>query len=479
MIFTYKVKSTEVLEQEKQQLWNDYQTYLKVENSDEIKQYLTLKEKVEAVSFLKNKKEIESLKFKGSPEYHLLKKFQKIEKNKKIVRYLDLKDSAELERFKNIEAGDMLKKINELKSYVKNNFKADAKAFKKEAKVKKDENLVWEETPAYKKKDEYENLIISPDYRFYTSFKKSSEYKNFTKVEGSNLLNQYEDMKAEIESEAFIERKAYLEDENRYEKTDDYKMLVSFNELDKNPDIQLYMKYNDIDAFQFFREWDLSFDENFSKLDSKRWAFVTPIAQKGPGKNFSIKGQLHYYNDADNFNTENNILTLETKKEQIEGIAWDQQFGFIPKTFQYVSGVMHTAGLFEQQYGYFEMKFKASKVKGVVSSVSLFDPAEELALRAFSSDGGKLSAGVITTDRDSKNYSKIKLKKVPKGYVIVSLEWSPEKIEWRVNDKHMGTMTENVPHIPMALRIETEVLKDTTDLPHRIDIDWIKCYKRK
>jgi len=74
-------------------------------------------------------------------------------------------------------------------------------------------------------------------------------------------------------------------------------------------------------------------------------------------------------------------------------------------------------------------------------------------------------------------FSKLNLNFTPKGYVIVGIKWTPEKIEWKVNERSVGTITQNIPHVKLGLRIETEVIKQTSNLPHRLDIDWIKCYQ--
>lgn len=480
MIFFSKLKETESIEKERLQLWNDYQTYLKVEKSDDLKTYLTLKEKVESIPFQVKKKEIEVLRFKGSPEQKMVKKFKKLEQNRKLIGYFDVKTSKDLERFQEIEQSGKLNRLSELTSFVKNGgYQAALKDFNRKKKVDKDNKEVWEKTEAFAKKKEYEDLKTSSDVNFYTRFKKSKAYKNYLNINGSTMLNQFEDIQLEVNSDKFKERKAYLEDINRYEKTDDFKDLTHFKKLDANTDIKLYLKYNDTDSFKFFREWTPTYEENFKTLDKNIWSFVVPIAEKsGTGKNFSILNQLHYANNDDNFDVENGILTLETKQEKIEGLYWDEKFGFIPKTFEYVSGIAHTLNGFTQKYGCFEIKVKASKIKGVISSVSLVDAEEEICIRLFNSNGVNTFGGLVTTDHQSKNFNPVKLKFPSKGYMIIALNWTPEKLEWSVNEKVMGEITTYVPHVPLGLRIETEVVKPTSNLPHRLDVDWIKCYKK-
>ena len=60
-----KSKSVAKIEQEWQQLKDDYQVYTEVEGSKKLKDFLALKEKVESAPFKARKKEIEGLQFKG------------------------------------------------------------------------------------------------------------------------------------------------------------------------------------------------------------------------------------------------------------------------------------------------------------------------------------------------------------------------------------------------------------------------------
>lgn len=477
-MFMSKMKTTEAIEKERLQLWNDYQTYQEVEQSANLKTYLALKEKVESKPFLENKKEIESLRFKGSPEEKMLKEFGKLSSNRKLKLFFATESSPNLDRYQTIVKSGVLLKLKELEDYVNGgSYRSELVAFKRRKKADKTVNEKWENTEAFSKKKEYTDLLTSPNVVFSKKFAQSKAYKNYLAITDSALLSHFKDLKDEAESEKFITRKSYLENLKRYEDTDDYQDLVHFQKLDKDPKIQLYLKYNETDAFKFFREWTTNFHENFATIDPKIWKYVTPIAKDGPGKNFSMKNQLHYANKSDNFNFENSILTLETQKEKIEGLYWDEKFGFLPKVFNYTSGIIHTVDGFLQEYGLFEIKVKSSKVKGVISSVSLVNADEEICIRIYSSTNGNAVGGLITTNHQEKIFSPVKLKTPYRGYQIIQLHWTREKLEWKVNDKVMGSITANVPHFPLGLRIESEVLKETQNLPHRLDIDWIKCYK--
>ena len=475
-----KMKSVATIEKERLQLGEDFQTYTEVETSKKLKEFLALKEKVESTSFKAKKKEIESLRYKGSAEEKMVKQFARLEKNAKLISFYKVNGSPELDRFNKMVASELPRKMKELEAFMKSGkYKKELKLFNQKKRKDKTFNESWESTNAYKMMLEYGKLKNSPDYIFYKQFSISSGYKNYLSLEGSSFLNQYQNLKEEVTSDKFKERKLYLEDINRYQKTEDYQLLVKYDELKSDEGIKLFFTYKDTDAFRFFREWVPTFEDNFNTpLNKSSWEYITPIAEKGPGKNFSVDGQLQYYDLAKNFRCDNNILTLDTRDEKIEGLFWDQDFGFVVREFNYVSGVIHSLGFFMQEYGQFEVKLKASKIKGVISSVSLVDEDEEICIRVVSLESNKASGGVIYTEHGKKVYSKINLNFKPAGYVIVGVEWSPEKIEWKVNDKPVGSLSQNIPHEKLGLRIETEVLKQTSNLPHRLDIDWIRCYKK-
>jgi hypothetical protein len=474
-----KVKSVAEIEQERLQLSNDFKVYTEVEESEKLKEFLLLKEKVESTPFKVNKKEIENLNYKGSQEESLMKKYLKLEKNQKLVDFYKTASSDDLKKFKAIKDSSLPDTVKELEQFIKSGrYKAELSAFKKKQKRDKTFTDKWETTEAFKKEKQYRELSESADFIFYSKFSSSKLYKNYLSVDGSSLLNQFENLKQEVLSTKFKERKAYLEDKERYKKTDDYKALVEYDKLKNDPGIVLYFKYNDTDSFKFFREWALTFDNDFSSKMNGEWSYITPIAALGPGRNFSVKDQLQYYKDNHNFDVENSILTLEAKAEKTQGLYWDEQFGFVERTFDYSSGLVHSLNFFKQEYGLFEIKLKASKIKGVISSISLVDEEEEICIRMATLESRKASGGVVYTNHGQKQFSKVNLNFHPAGYAIVSVEWLPDRIEWKVNNKVIGSVSQNIPHEKLGIRIETEVLKATTNLPHRLDIDWIRCYKR-
>lgn len=476
MILFSSYKKTDKVEKERNKLLSDYNTYTATENSEKLKTYLSLKEKVEATSFKKNRNEIESLRFKGSGEQRLEEEFQKLQRNSKIKTYYNVLGSENLKRYNQYEQDGSAARYEQLRNYIKSGgFKQDQKAFKSN----KQAAGTWETSEAAKKYKEFQDFESRSDFQLFLNFKNSKNCKIYLELKNSSTISRFEELKKELASESFKNRKEYLLDTKRYEKTEDYAAWVKYEELKKDTDIQLYFKYRDTDAFKFFRNWKKTFDENFEgQLDTARWNFLSPIEQAGPGQPFTPEGYYHYNNGEKNIEIKGNVLTISVLRDNAKGLYWDKQFGFIQKEFDTTSSMIHSFGAFKQQYGYFDIKLKAPRSKGVISTVALVDEEEDNAIMLFSSDGRRAHGGIITTNKGQKEQNLINLKYNFNGYIIIGMKWTPEKVEWKVNGTVMGTIARNLPHSKLGLRLGCEVNSPTSKLPYRLDIDFIRCYTR-
>lgn len=81
------IRPTTKIEAEHTSLLADYNEFCRVEQSDELKQFIKLEAFVNSDGFAQKKKEIENLKFKGSEEESQLKEFAKLSKHKKLQKF--------------------------------------------------------------------------------------------------------------------------------------------------------------------------------------------------------------------------------------------------------------------------------------------------------------------------------------------------------------------------------------------------------
>ncbi len=148
MILFSSYKKTDKVEKERNKLLSDYNSYTATENSEKLKTYLSLKEKVEATSFKKNRNEIESLRYKGSGEQRMEEEFQKLQRNSKIKTYYNVLGSENLKRYNQYEQDGSAARYEQLRNYIKSGgFKHNQKAFKSNKQAAE----TWETSELLKK----------------------------------------------------------------------------------------------------------------------------------------------------------------------------------------------------------------------------------------------------------------------------------------------------------------------------------------
>lgn len=340
--FTSKIsgrfKPAEVIESERNQLYEDYLEFQKVEKSEELKIFQNLETEINSSEFIQKKKEIQNLHFKGSKEHKQLTDFKKLSGSKAIKQFLQLEDSERLKRFEKIKDSKELNEYFELQEYINDGvfkeekktiesqtFKgsSEEKKIKEYKKLKKSKILKnylkvhaqnsdntdtiipkeyqnflqlekelqsdefiqrknylqdknkFKKTAVYKKFIEYKQLQKSPDISFYQSFKKSKKYKNYLQIKDSNQINDYYELKGIIESKEFAERKAYLKDKKRWEKTEGNKKEQKYLLMKSLPHLIRYNKYKEGDHFDIFKNWKNVFEEEFTSNQLSENKWIT------------------------------------------------------------------------------------------------------------------------------------------------------------------------------------------------------------
>ena len=59
------------------------------------------------------------------------------------------------------------------------------------------------------------------------------------------------------------------------------------------------------------------------------------------------------------------------------------------------------------------------------------------------------------------------------------LEWSREKLTWKLNGIPVCSSTQGVPQVPMYLNINSSLYQDVDGsvLPAELEVDWVRCYQ--
>ena len=462
------IKSTAKLETAHEALHADYQMFCEFEKSAELKEYNELDKLVKSPTFLQSKKEIQHLVFKGSKEAAELAEFRKLSKNSRLQKFYTTLNSDELKRFDRISGSEIMKKYKELKTGVEKHSLAALKNMDKNSK----EYVLY---------TEFEKLKDSDDLVFFREFRKSAAYKNYELMLNSAEHKRHEELTKITDSDKFKARVAYLEDTHKWEKTEEHAKEVRYAELKKMPQLVNYLKYNSSNAFDFFRNWELVFEDRFKsgKLDSTNWMTQTHAASQTIGRNFSQPGDLQAFTEGRNVSVELNTLKIEVRKEKTHGMQWKVPFGFMEQEFDYSSGVVSTAGTEWWKHGILEAKVKYAPSNHLVDAIYLLGEQNSPQINLVEM-GVKNRVGLLTKSNDTIQAECESISGLKVGeFYIFRLEWNAHSLVWKINDREILSVTNHVPAVKMHLNAASIVVSEPTDLPHRFEIDWVRFYQHK
>lgn len=506
----------------------DLERFNKLRLSDKLSEYYKLLEYVKEGQFVKDKKEIVEQVFKGSVEEKHWIDFKKLDKSngikvwkelqqsdilkkhdaftkseklrnftqllnsagsdkQKLAELKQLKNDAEIKSYFNFEKSkklriyretadsQQLKKFIELKAYVESeNFKK-REAFLKDSKK-------FENSEANKKYNRFKQLGADSDIKFFLDFEKSSLHKNYLDVVDSFDLKRYTELKEITGSKEFGERKAYLEDKKKWEKTPEYARQQEYLAMKKLPHLVKYFKNRGTTIFRFLNEWEVVFEDNFSKpsFDSEKWATKPYLAEKMLGDNYSLPGDNYAITDGRNLKT-GGRLTIEVKKEKVAAKVWQMPAGFIPAEMEYSSGLVSSWKSFWMEDGIYEAKVKFSPVAQVVSSFYLAGENNMPRVNLLEM-GAKNRIGILNVNAGKAVSNGMDISNLKTGnWYIFSVVKQGNSFTWKINESEIITLTDSGMNRKLHLNAASIVVNDlpASQLPAGFEIEWVKCYRKK
>ncbi len=496
-------------------------------DSDRMKTYYTLLEYVKEGQFEKEKNEIKSQVFKGSVEEKHQKDFKRLDKSAAIRAYNELEGSEKLKKHKKLEETEKFKKYVQLKNvpdidkdrrkefnalkkdseikayfrfekskklklYHETNGSHDLKRYlelkeyvnteefkKREAFLK--DNKKFEKSDANKKFNEFKKLAADSNVKFVLKYEKSALYKNYLDVKDSFDLKRYFELDEIIKSEEFNNRKKWLEDKKRWEKTDEFKEQQRYLEEKKKPEFVKYFKYKGSTDFDFFKQWDVVFEDDFKSagLNTDKWGTCHPVAEKMLGENYAMPGDLNIFTNGDNIKTGTN-LTIQVKYEKAKGKVWQMPAGFVPTDFEYTSGIITSGDKFLMEDGILEAKIKFNPVKQVASTFYL--SGKEVSPRINMVEMGAKNYLGISNIKDGKiTSSGLDIANLKKGMYIFSLEKKGSSYTWKINETEVWQQSNGESKEPLHITASSLLINEVpgSQLPVNFELEWVKCYKKK
>jgi beta-glucanase (GH16 family) len=460
-------------------LQNEFEEFTLFSNSDELLKYQEYKSWFETKEHEKVKQELKALTYKSSSEYQTEKEFQSLTKNKALKNYLSFADSNTPKEYLDIEKSGLPQKFTELETYVKSTeYKQGRKQF------------VKDNTEEYQKEVEYNELKQSEQIKKYFSLKKSKPLQDYFQIDGSDILAKYNDLKTQVESEEFKEKKAYLLSTDKFEKTEQFQKLQEYNKLNQSEKIRWYFKTLKEDKFKEIKKWELTFSEDFEskKLDQQKWLTKFFWGEALLNNSYSLASDNHWYTDGNNITIEKGILKISTRKEKANGLSWDSKYGFIPKEFDYTSGIISTGNSFRQHQGRFEAKIKVTSLAGIYHAFWLVGDKmlPEIDIFRKRGEGSTALQGAFFWENGEKGKAKKSITTIgglslDSEFYILGVDWDEHKITWKINGIPFKVETNNLPQGSVYLVLSSGVNGkiDESKLPVTFEVDWVKCWTHK
>ena len=456
--------------------FNDFRAYKK---SEELKRVEELDRLVKSGEFTSKVKEIKARKFRDTEEYRKEQEYLALKKSKDIKGYFKLRGSNELSAYKQAGKSVELEKYNELDAFIKTREFLDARQSGKKK---------FKSSEAFQKQRQYKELKKSSMLRKYFKLKASAKMKNYIQVKGSDRLKRLEELKLYTNTDEFRRVKEYmaLKPQQKYEQSEDYKLEQEYLTLIKSEKLLWFRKLQKKNEFDKLKEWELTFEDDFTEgtLDTKKWMTNYYWGETLLKDTYALPGDKHFYTKGKNLEIVDSVLKIITRKETTTGKVWNPLQGFLIQDFDYTSGLISTGNSFRQKYGKVRAKIRMSQAP---VRQAMWMVAEQILphVDVAKMEQGKLFYGnfwgnIAEKGGVNKKIGKKAAEKYTSDYFIYSIEWTPEKLVWKINNKPVLTQTRGIPSEPMYLVLSAGVTNGVTEhqLPAKMEIDWVKIYQK-
>ena len=444
----------------------------RLKDSDRLKKYEELKSIVESHEFASKKHSLKKAEFKASEEGKQLIEYTQLSKAKDIKDYLKLERSHLKKYFESLHNTDSLRAYEDLEKFtLSHEFNEQKKAIVGKG---------FHDTNEYKKLRDLEQLKQDESMKIYFKFSKSKELANYKLIHVSDKLKRFRELEEYIKSNEFKKGKTYLTlaPKERWKNTEEYSQLEEYQRYKESEKFKWYFANLNHKKFNWFRNWKTTFNDEFDKgkLDKEKWITRYYWANELLDKSYSLYNEKHYISNGDNLEFSGSHLKIVTRKEKADGFKWNPNLGFVPTKFEYTSGLINSGKSFRQQYGLFEAKIKFTNAPKLLNAFWMVGDKQTPHIDVAKANG-KCSVGIQT---DNSAFKKsLSRAKFSGNYFIYSIEWSAEKITWRINGLEVTSTTKNIPQEPMYVALSAGLYNDMHDgNAPAMEVDWIRCYEK-
>lgn len=329
--------------------------------------------------------------------------------------------------------------------------------------------------------------ILKQKYKNSEAYRKEIRYNQLVKRQkGEEQSPEFKELDRYINSEEFIKQKQFLtmKPRERYETTEEYQKESEYQELRKSEKIVWFFRTKKKYPFKELEKWECTFEDQFKgdQLDTNKWMTRYYWGDQTLDSSFVLEDDKSYLTDGENIEFYDNKVRIVTKSGKATGLAWRAGQGFVEEDFDFTSGMLSTARSFKQKYGIFKAKVKMAEGP-VAQSFWMVSDSMLPHIDVARYENGKLYANYFwgNSNTPHKSLSKTGGGKYENEFFIFTLEWTPNKLVWKINDKVFKTQTSAVPQDPMYLNFSANLKQDASEkgLPNAMEVDWIRVYKLK
>lgn len=410
-----------------------------------------------------------------------IKEYETLKKDKRFIQYFKFEVSKEFALYRETEKNGSYAKYIQLKELTESASFKEQKAYLLLPYARK-----WEQTDEAKHESAYKALLADTRIKDYLKFEPSKELALFNEVEKMGEAEHFQTLEAYIKSDVFKEEKAYLllSAKEKWQKTEEYAMFVEYNQIIASAKHKWYFKVVNSPKFNEIKKWQITFEDNFEtgSIDPEKWLTRYFWGDNTIHDSYSLSDDLHFNTDGKNLKLANSILNIETRKETTEGKAWTPMFGFMPRSFDYTSGLVNTGKSFRQKYGRFRAKIKMAENSDITNTFWMVGNQmlphidivkfhrNKFFLSNFWQEGADFKL--------MKNISSMFAPRLSRAYYIFELEWTPEVLIWRINNLEILRQTHGIPDEEMYIQLSAGLfdVKPNSNFPAAMQIDWVRCY---
>ncbi|MDD2564058.1 MAG: family 16 glycosylhydrolase [Salinivirgaceae bacterium] len=444
-----------------------YSIYQSINNSDKLAQHQNLTVAVNQFNYKQITKENEA-EFKTEIENQ--QRLKELNNDSQLKSYFAFSKKGLPEFVETTKKSAILNEYNNLKEYIES-----------DDHTKKLESTTFETTQAAQLEQEYITLQKHPEIVFHDKFGKSKKYKAYININGGQDLNRYLELKNELDSTEFKERKAYLLDNKKYEKTEGFQLEQEFSALQKDNEIVWYQQSLKTDKFAEIRVWNPVFEENFSEINKDKWLTIPFQGMLNlQGKSYVPEGNMQFHTDGKNLQIENNALHIETRQESCSGLRWQESSGFKNRDFDYTSGIVNTGHNFRTNKGRIDVLARMTAHKEVIHAASLKADTIAPHIDLFCSGNKKgIKARLFLSNRNKPDFEEtISGLNFDSSY-LYSLEWEENQLTWKINGVQVAEYKGNLPKNALYLSLSSVLINKPTTLPAHLIIDSVRIYERQ